>query len=167
MQSNSSNNISFNTAKIKLGSSTLQHSLLLGVPIDRINSNENSSKNNKRTPFLYDDIAWHLNFYTFFLQLFAHIIPFGFFAVHYFAQGFIQKSILFSAINILSPFIVCIMVVAYLLCEKDEGNTISQGIYLPILLFLTHKVLRLFSKERIFRALLSHILLGLSCNIFI
>lgn len=94
----------------------------------------------ERTPFIFDDIAVQFNWNIFFLELFAHIFPGGFFFVNYKAHSFISKSIgdfLFNGGSILAALLLGI---SYILCGNEETNVISQAFIVPLLLFVIHKV---------------------------
>lgn len=99
-----------------------------------------SSKQKEKLPFIFDDVAWHFNWITFFRQLFVHIIPFGFLTVNYSAQAFFPNNIHYFVLQIFSVIWVYLIVIAFIMCRDDEQNVISQGCYLPVVLFLLHKV---------------------------
>ena len=98
------------------------------------------TKDSQKLPYIFDDVAWHFSWAVFFLELFAHTVPFGFLTINFRAHGFVQKSIVWSFFNTGSPFIVYLMVIAYVLCRGDETAIISQALFLPIVLFFVHKV---------------------------
>ena len=93
-----------------------------------------------KIPFIFDDISWQFNWITFFHQLLVHIIPFGFLAVNYSAQGFIPNNMQYLILQVLSVFFVYFLVIAYAMCRDDEQSVIAQGCYLPVVLFFLHKV---------------------------
>ena len=94
----------------------------------------------QKLPYIFDDVAWHFNWAVFFLELFAHTVPFGFLTINFRAHGFIQKSFVWSFFNTGSVYIVYLMVIAYVLCRDDETTIISQALFLPIVVFFVHKV---------------------------
>lgn len=103
----------------------------------------------EKIPFIFDDIAWHFNWITFFHQLLVHIIPFGFLSVNYSAQGFIPKDLHYLILQVFSVFFVYLLVFAYAMCRDDEQSVIAQGCYLPVVLFFLHKVINLPIKQAI------------------
>lgn len=97
----------------------------------------------EKIPFIFDDIAWHFNWITFFHQLLVHTIPFGFLAVNYSAQGFTPKELPYLILQVFSVFFLYLLVFAYAMCRDDEQSVIAQGCFLPVVLFFLHKVIKL------------------------
>lgn len=108
--------------------------------VDSKDGKGGTTKDSRKLPYIFDDVAWHFNWAVFFLELFAHTVPFGFLTINFRAHGFVQKSIAWSFFNTGSVYIVYLMVIAYVRCRDDETAIISQALFLPILLFFVHKV---------------------------
>ena len=96
--------------------------------------------NSQKLPYIFDDVAWHFNWTVFALELFTHVTPCGFLAFNYRAHGFIQENTYWAIFNTGSPIFAFFLLVAYFLCRDDEISIISQGFFLPVVLFFVHKV---------------------------